>query len=86
MAGNWMQACLREEFLLLEPARNIYSMQKLPLCGVLPVNRTIKNNNFCIVSRITAGDIFRLRLYIDYDIPLVSLHLTSFVIVGYCSN
>ena len=32
-----------------------------------------------------AGDIFRLRLYIDYDIPLVSLHLTFFVIVGYCS-
>ena len=27
-----MQACLREEFLLLEPARNIHSMQKLPLC------------------------------------------------------
>ena len=64
--------------------------EKLPVpeegSGVLPVNRTIKNNNFCIVSRITAGDIFRLHLYIDYDIPLVSLHLVSFAIVGYCSN
>ncbi len=47
---------------------------------------TIKNNKFCIVSRFTAGDIFKLLLYIDYDIPLVSSHLTFFVIVGYCSN
>ena len=37
-----MQACLREEFLLLEPARNIYSMQKLPLCDMLPSYRTMK--------------------------------------------
>lgn len=29
---------------------------------------------------------FRLLLYIDYDIPLVSSHLTFFAIVGYCSN
>ena len=33
-----------------------------------------------------AGDIFRLLLYIDHDIPLVSSHLTFFAIVGYCST
>ena len=54
--------------------------------GVLPVKRTIKNNKFCIVSQVLAGDIFRLLLYIDYDIPLVSSHLTSFAIFDYCSN
>ena len=56
------------------------------LSGVLPVKRTIKNNKFCIVSQVLAGDIFRLLLYIDYDIPLVSSHLTSFAIFDYCSN
>lgn len=54
--------------------------------GMLPVKRTIKNNKFCIVSQVLAGDIFRLLLYIDYDIPLVSSHLTSFAIFDYCSN
>ena len=54
--------------------------------GMLPVKRTIKNNKFLYRQPFTAGDIFRLRLYIDYDIPLASLRLTSFVTVGCCSN
>ena len=41
---------------------------------------------FCIVSQVLAGDIFRLLLYIDYDIPLVSSHLTSFAIFDYCTQ
>ena len=51
-----------------------------------PCQEDNKNNKFCIVSRVMAGDIFRLLLYIDYDIPLVSSHLTSFAIFDYCSN
>ena len=56
------------------------------LCGMLPVKRTMKNNNFSSVSQLLADGIFTLPAMQVCGIPLVSLHAVFVAAFVYYNN